>query len=114
MQQNDELLSFVDNKTYSGLFLKKRISEKLVDKESKAVRDRQYDNVLRDLLHCLHGYLTFCGQVYSFNSLSYPDMPSKTKKESFFAAILVKVNHKLKTVMLDSLNIHDFLSSRLL
>ena len=33
MQQNDELLSFVDKKLYSGLFLK-RISEKLVDKES--------------------------------------------------------------------------------
>ena len=53
------------------------ISEKLVDKESKVVRDRQDDNVLRDLLHCLHGYLTFCGQVYSFNSLLYPEMPSK-------------------------------------
>ena len=86
------------------LFLK-RISEKLVDKESK---------VVRDLLHCLHGYLTFCGQVYSFNSLLYPDMPSKSKKESFSAFILVKVNHKLKTVMLDSLNIHELLSSRLL
>ena len=54
MQQNDELLSFVDKKLYSGLFLK-RISEKLVDKESKVVRDRQDDNVLRDILHCLHG-----------------------------------------------------------
>lgn len=43
MQQNDELLSFVDKKLYSGLFLK-RISEKLVDKESKVVRDRQDDN----------------------------------------------------------------------
>ena len=31
MQQNDELLSFVDKKLYSGLFLK-RISEKLVDR----------------------------------------------------------------------------------
>ena len=71
-----KLLSFVDKKLYSGLFLK-RISEKLVDKESKVVRDRQDDNVLRDLLHCLHGYLTFCGQVYSFNSLLYPDMPKK-------------------------------------
>ena len=50
MQQNDELLSFVDKKKlYSGLFLK-RISEKLVDKESKVVRDRQ-DNVLRDLIY---------------------------------------------------------------
>ena len=85
-----------------------------MDKESKVVRDRQDDNVLRDLLHCLNGYLTFCGQVYSFNSLLYPDMPSKSKKESFSAVILVKVNHKLKTVMLDSLNIHEFLSSRLL
>ena len=71
-------------------------------------------NVYRDLLHCLHSYLTFCGQVYSFNFLLYPDMPSISKKESFSAVILVKVNHKLKTVMLDSLNIHDFLSSRLL
>ena len=113
MQQNNELLSFVDKKLYSGLFLK-RISEKLLAKESKVVRDRQDDNVLRDLLHCLRGYLTFCGQVYSFNSLLYPDMPSKSKKESFSAVILVKVNHKLKTVMLDSLNIHEFLSSRLL
>ena len=113
MQQNDELLSFVDKKLYSGLFLK-RISEKLVDKESKVVRDKQDDNVLRDLLHCLHGYLTFCGQVYSFNFLLYADMPSKSKKESFSAVILAKVNHKLKTVMLDSLNIHEFLSSRLL
>ena len=55
MQQNDELLSFVDKKPYSVLFLKRR-SEKLVDKESKVVCDRQDDNVLRDLLHCLHGY----------------------------------------------------------
>jgi len=54
MQQNDEFLSFVDKKLYSGLFLK-RISEKLLDKESKVVRDRQDDNVLHDLLHCLHG-----------------------------------------------------------
>ena len=68
MQQNDVLLSFVDKKLYSGLFLK-RISEKLLDKESKVVRDRQDDNVLRDFLQCLHGYLTFCGQVYSFNPL---------------------------------------------
>ena len=113
MQQNDELLSFVDKKPYSVLFLK-RISEKLVDKESKVVCDRQDDNVLRDLLDSLHGYLTFCGQVYSFNSLLYPDMPSKSKKESFSAVIFVKVNHKLKTVMLDSLNIHELLSSRLL
>lgn len=113
MQQNDELLSFADKKLYSGLYLK-RISEKLVDKESKVVRDRQNDNVLLDHLHCLHGYLTFCGYVYSFNSLLYPDMPSKSKKESFSAVILVKVNHKVKTVMLDSLNIHEFLSSRLL
>ena len=113
MQQNDELLSFVDKKLYYGLFLK-RISEELVDKESKVVRDREDDNVLRDLLHRLHGYLTFCGQVYSFNSLLYPEMPSKSKKESFSAVILVKANHKLKTVMLDSLNIHEFLSSRLL
>ena len=42
MQQNDELLSFVDKKPYSVLFLK-RISEKLVDKESKVVCDRQDD-----------------------------------------------------------------------
>ena len=41
-------------------------------------------------------------------------MPSKSKKESFSAVILVKLNHKLKTVMLDSLNIYEFLSSRLL
>ena len=41
-------------------------------------------------------------------------MPSKSKKESFSAVILVKVNHKLKTVMLESLNIHEFLSTRLL
>ena len=109
MQQNDELLSFVDKKLYSGLFLK-RISEKLLDKDSKVVRDRQNDNVLRDLLHYLHGYLTFCGQVHSFNSLLYPDMPCKSKRESFSAVILVKVNHKLKTLMLDSLNIHEFLS----
>ena len=54
MQQNDELLSLVDKKPYSVLFLK-RLSEKLVDKESKVVCDRQDDNVLRDLLHCLHG-----------------------------------------------------------
>ena len=78
------------------------------------MRDKQDDNVLRDLLHCLHGYLTFCGQVYSFNFLLYPEMPSKSKKESSSAVILVKINHKLKTVMLDSLNIHEFLSSRLL
>ena len=87
MQQNDELLSFVDKKLYSGLFLK-RISQKLLDKESGQdcfssrswiVRDKQNDNVLRDLLHCLHGYLTFYGQVYSFNFLFYPDMPSKSK-----------------------------------
>ena len=83
MQQNDELLSFVAKKLYSGLFLK-RISEKLLDKESKIVRDRQDDNVLRDLLHCLHGYLTFCGQFNSFNSLLYPDMPSKSKKKNRF------------------------------
>ena len=76
------------------------------------MRDKQDGNVLRDLLHCLHGCLTFCGQVYSFNFLLYPDMPSKSKKESFSAVILVKVNHKLKTVMLDSLNIHEFLISR--
>ena len=62
MQQNDVLLSFVDKKLYSGLFLK-RISEKLVDEESKVVRDRQDDNVLLDHLHCLHGYLTFFGHV---------------------------------------------------
>ena len=85
-----------------------------MDEESKVVRDKQDDNVLLDHLHCLHGYLTFCGHVYSFNSPLYPDMPSKSKRESFSAVILVKVNHKLKTVMLDSLNIHDFLSSRLL
>ena len=78
------------------------------------MRDKQDDNVLRDLLHFLHGYLTFCGQVYPFNFLLYPDMPSKSKKESFSAVILVKVNHKPKTVMLDSLNIHEFLSSLLL
>ena len=78
------------------------------------MRDKQDDNVLRDLLHCLHGYLTFCGQVYSFNFPLYPEMPSKSKKESSSAVILVKINHKLKTVMLDSLNIHEFLSSRLL
>ena len=54
MQQNDELLLFVDKKLYSGLLLK-RISEKLVDKEAKVVRDRQDDNVLRNLLHCFHG-----------------------------------------------------------
>ena len=85
-----------------------------MDDQCKVVRDRQDDNALRVLLHCLHGYLTFCGQVYSFNSLLYRDMPSKSKKESFSAVILVKLNHKLKTVMLDSLNIHEFLSSRLL
>ena len=90
-----------------------------MDKESKVVRDRQDDNVLPPgvllyHLHCLLGYLTFCGEVYSFNSLLYPDMPSKSKKESFSAVILVKLNDKLKTVMLDSLNIHEFLSSRLL
>ena len=82
MQQNDELLSFVDKKLYSGLFLK-RISEKLVNKESKVVHDRQQGNVLHDLLNFLQGYLTFCGQLYSFNSLLYPDMHSKSKKESF-------------------------------
>ena len=80
-----------------------------MDEESKVVCDRQDDH-----LQCLHGYLTFCGHVYSFNSLLYPDVPSKSKKESFSAVILVKVNHKLKTVMLESLNIHEFLSSRLL
>ena len=87
MQQKDELLSFVE--LYSGLFLK-RISEKLLDKESKVVRDRQDDNVLRDLLHCLHGYLTFCGQIYSFNSLLYPDMPSKSKKRIVFCCYFGK------------------------
>ena len=56
------------------------------------MRDKEDENVLRDLLHCLHGYLTFCGQVYSFNFLLYQDMPSKSKKESFSAVILVKVN----------------------
>ena len=50
MQRNDELLSFVDNKTYSGLFLK-RISKKLVDKESKVVRGRQDDNEIRDTFY---------------------------------------------------------------
>ena len=40
----------IKKKLYSGLFLK-RISEKLVDKESKVVRDRQDDNVLRDLIY---------------------------------------------------------------
>ena len=54
MQPNDELLSFVEKKLYSGLFLK-RMSEKLVDKKSKVVRDRQDDNVLLYHLHCLHG-----------------------------------------------------------
>ena len=78
-----------------------------MDEECKVVRDRQDDNVLLDHLHCLHGYLTFCGHVYSFNSLLYREMPSKSEKESFSAVILVKLNHKLKTVMLDSLNIHD-------
>ena len=46
-------------------------------------------------VHCLHGYLTVCGQLYSFNSLLYPAIPSKSKKESFSAVILEKVNHKL-------------------
>ena len=41
----------------------KKTSEKLVDEESKVVRDRQDDNVLLDHLHCLHGYLTFFGHV---------------------------------------------------
>ena len=85
-----------------------------MDEESKVVRDRQDDNVLLDHLRSLHGYLTFCSHIYSFNSLLYPDMPSNSKRESFSAVILVKVNHKLKTVMLVSLNIHEFLSSRLL
>ena len=52
-----------NNKRYLRL-LKKKTSEKLVDEESKVVRDRQDDNVLLDHLHCLHGYLTFCGHVY--------------------------------------------------
>ena len=94
-------------KLYSGLFLKK-ISEKLVNKESKVVHDRQHGNVLRDLLNILQGYLTFCGQLYSFHSLLHPDMRSKSKKESFSGVILVKV----KSVMLVSLNIHEFLSSQ--
>ena len=55
--------SFNNNKRYLRL-LKKKTSEKLVDEESKVVRDRQDDNVLLDHLHCLHGYLTFCGHVY--------------------------------------------------
>ena len=113
MQQNDELLSFVDKKLYSGLLLK-RISEKLVNKESKVVHDRQHGNVLRDLLNFLQGYFTFCGQLYSFNSLLYPDMRSKSKRNRFAGVILVKVNHKLKSVMLVSLNIDEFLSSQLL
>ena len=69
-----------------------------MDEESKVVHDRQDDNVLLDHLHCLHGYLTFCGYVYSLNSLLYPDMPSKSKRESFSAVILVKVNHKLNAI----------------
>ena len=34
----------------------------------------------------------FCGQVYSFNSLLHPEMSFESKKESFFAIILEKVN----------------------
>ena len=52
-----------NNKRYLRLLLKKT-SEKLVDDECKVVRDSQDDNVLLDHLHCLHGYLTFCGHVY--------------------------------------------------
>ena len=52
-----------NNKRYLRL-LKKKTSEKIVDEESKVVRDRQDDNVLLDHLHCLHGYLTLCGHVY--------------------------------------------------
>ena len=55
---------------YSRLFLK-RISEKLVDLESKVVRDRQDDNVLRDYLHCLQGYLTLFPVKYTHLILSY-------------------------------------------
>ena len=51
-----------NNKRY--LRLLKKTSEKLVDEESKVVRDRQDYNVLLDHLHSLHGYLTFCGHVY--------------------------------------------------
>ena len=51
-----------NNKRY--LRLLKKTSEKLVDEESKVVRDRQDDNVLLDILHSLHGYFTFCGHVY--------------------------------------------------
>ena len=51
-----------NNKRY--LRLLKKTSEKLVDEESKVVRDRQDDNVLLDHLHGLHGYLIFCGHVY--------------------------------------------------
>ena len=51
-----------NNKRYLRL-LKKKTSEKLVDEESKVVFDKQYDNVLLDHVHCLHGYLTFFGPV---------------------------------------------------
>ena len=36
----------------------------------------------------------FCGQVYSFNSLLHPEVSFESKKESFFAVILEKVNEK--------------------
>ena len=51
-----------NSKRYLRLLLKKT-SEKLVDEESKVVRDRQDDNVFLDHLHCLHGYLTFFGHL---------------------------------------------------
>ena len=85
-----------------------------MDQESKVVRDRQDDTVLRDHLHCLQGYLTLFPVKYTHLILSNAELPSKSKKESFLAVILEKVNHKLKTVMLDSLYIHVFLSLRLL
>ena len=51
-----------NNKRYLRLLKKIRL-KKLVDEESKVVRDRQDDNVLLDHLYCLHGYLTFFGHV---------------------------------------------------
>ena len=78
-----------NNKRYLRL-LKKR-SEKLVDEESKVVRDRQDDNVLLDHLHSLHGYLTFCGHVY----------PRRIGRSSHNA---LRLNYII--VVFDDVNIH--------
>ena len=59
-----------NDKRYSRL-LKKEYLKKLVDQESKVVRDRQDDIVLRDHLHCLQGYVTLFPVKYTHLIFSY-------------------------------------------